>query len=62
MTVRAIDPWVNVNMGDAPPAEFLVRVKEDYFKAGEEFFQSIEAEKLVADMDEAGIEIGRAHV
>jgi len=56
MTIRAIDPWVNVNMGDAPPADFLVRVKEDYFKAGEEFFQSIEAEKLVADMDEAGIE------
>ena len=56
MTIRAIDPWVNVSMGDAPPPEFLVRVKEDYFKAGEEFFQSIEAEKLVAEMDEAGVE------
>lgn len=56
MTLRAIDPWVNVSMGDAPPPEYLVRVKEDYFKAGEEFFQSIEAEKLVADMDEAGVE------
>lgn len=56
MAIRAIDPWVNVNMGEAPPAEYLIRVKEDYFKAGEEFFQSIEAEKLVADMDEAGIE------
>ena len=29
MTIRAIDPWVNVNMGDAPPPEYLVRVKED---------------------------------
>lgn len=56
MPIRAIDPWVNVNMGDAPPPEYLVRVKEDYFKAGEEFFQSIEAEKLVSDMDEAGVE------
>ena len=56
MTVRAIDLWVNVSMGEAPPAEYLVRVKEDYFKAGEEFFQSIEAERLVAEMDEAGIE------
>ena len=56
MTIRAIDPWVNVNMGEGPPPDYLVRVKEDYFKAGEEFFQSIEADKLVAEMDEAGIE------
>ena len=54
--MRAIDPWVNVNMGEGPTPEYLVRVKEDYFKAGEEFFQSIEADKLVAEMDEAGIE------
>ena len=56
MKIRAIDPWVNVNMGETRPEEYLIRVKEDYFKAGEEFFQSIEAERLVADMDAAGIE------
>ncbi len=56
MTMRAIDPWVNVSMGDAPPPEYLVRVKEDYFKGGDEFFQSLEADKLVAEMDDAGIE------
>jgi len=56
MSVRAIDPWVNVNMGDQKPPEWLVRVKEDYFRGGDEFFQSISPEKLLADMDAAGVE------
>ena len=29
---QAIDLWVNVNMGAGIPAEYLERVKEDYFK------------------------------
>ena len=37
---RAIDCWVNVTMGEVEPPEYLRRVKEDYFKAGEEFFTS----------------------
>ena len=56
MSVRAIDPWVNVNMGDQKPPEWLVRVKEDYFRGGDEFFQNIPPEKLLADMDAAGVE------
>ena len=32
MSVRAIELWVNVNMGDVAPPEYLVRVKEDDFK------------------------------
>lgn len=56
MSVRAIDPWVNVNMGEQSPPEWLVRVKEDYFRGGDEFFQNVSPEQLRADMDEAGVE------
>jgi predicted TIM-barrel fold metal-dependent hydrolase len=56
MQLRAIDCWVNVHMGSTPPPEWLVRVKEDYFRAGDEFFRSIGVEELLADMDAAGVE------
>ena len=56
-SVRAIDPWVNVNMfgGGAPP-QWLTRVKEDYFKAGEEFLKELSIDELTAQMDSAGVE------
>lgn len=53
---RAIDLWVNVNMGDNIPAEFLQRVKEDYFKGGDDFFRSLDIDECLAEMDEAGVE------
>jgi predicted TIM-barrel fold metal-dependent hydrolase len=53
---RVIDPWVNVDMGRGKPPEWLVRVKEDYFKAGDEFFRSLEPQALVEQMDAAGVE------
>lgn len=56
MSARAIDPWVNVNMGDQQPPAWLVRVKEDYFRAGEDFFQNIAPATLLADMDAVGVE------
>jgi len=55
MAVRMIDPWVNVTMG-GPQPEWMIRVKEDYFRAGDEFLSDITEEKLLADMDEAGVE------
>ncbi|HEX5066676.1 MAG TPA: amidohydrolase, partial [Myxococcota bacterium] len=55
MAVRMIDPWVNVSMG-GPQPDWMIRVKEDYFRAGDEFLQDISEEKLLADMDEAGVE------
>jgi len=55
MAVRMIDPWVNVTMG-GPQPEWMIRVKEDYFRAGDEFLSDISEEKLLADMDEAGVE------
>jgi predicted TIM-barrel fold metal-dependent hydrolase len=56
MALRAIDCWVNVTMGDAPPPEFLIRVKEDYFRGGDEFLRSIEVAELVESMDRLGVE------
>jgi len=53
---RAIDCWVNVTMGDIKDVEYLKRAKEDYFKAGEEFFTSLSVDECLADMDEAGVE------
>ena len=53
---RAIDLWVNVNMGAGIPPEFLQRVKEDYFKGGDEFFRSLSVDECLEQMDEAGVE------
>ena len=54
--MRAIDPWVNVNMGEQSPPEWLVRVKEDYFRGGDEFFRNLSPQELLADMDAVGVE------
>jgi len=56
VTVRAIDPWVNVSMGEQKPPSYLVRVKEDYFKGGDEFFRNIEVDPLIEEMDRDGVE------
>ncbi len=55
MPARAIDCWVNVTMGEQAPPEFLLRVKEDYFKGGDSFLANIEADDLVREMDAAGL-------
>jgi predicted TIM-barrel fold metal-dependent hydrolase len=53
---RAIDCLVNVDLGDAKPPEWMVRVKEDYFKGGDSFFKSPELPELLDDMDAHGVE------
>lgn len=53
---RAIDCLVNVDMGDAKPPEWLVRVKEDTFKGGDSFLKSPELPELIDDMDANGVE------
>ena len=53
---RAIDCWVNTNMGDSVPPEFLKRVAEDYFKRADSIFKSFTPDELVAQMDAAGVE------
>ncbi len=56
MTIRAMDLWVNVSMGAMADTPFLQKVKEEYFKAGDDFFRNIEADELVALMDGIGVE------
>ena len=53
---RAIDCLVNVDMGDQPQPDWMVRVKEDYFKGGDSFFKSPELSELLDDMDANGVE------
>jgi predicted TIM-barrel fold metal-dependent hydrolase len=53
---RAIDTWVNVDMGSAERPEWLVRVAEDYFNRADAIFKDIEAGELIETMDRAGVE------
>ncbi len=53
---RAIDCLVNVDLGDQPQPDWMIRVKEDYFKGGESFLSSPELPALLDDMDANGVE------
>jgi hypothetical protein len=53
---KAIDCWINVDMGDQADTDYLIRVKEDYLKGGDDFFRSFEPEELLPEMDRLGIE------
>lgn len=56
MNRGVIDLWVNVSMGALANTEFMVRVKEDYFKGGDDFFKDISAEEMIEAMEKAGVE------
>ncbi len=51
-----IDCLVNVSLGDMKDLEYMTRVKEDYFKAGDSFFKSPELPELLDDMDANGVD------
>ena len=53
---RAIDCLVNVDFADRDMPDWMVRVKEDYFKGGDSFFKSPELSELLDDMDAHGVE------
>jgi len=53
---RALDCLVNVDLGDKKQPDWMVRVKEDYFKGGQSFLASIELPALLEDMDAHGVE------
>ncbi|GAA0960055.1 amidohydrolase family protein [Actinocorallia libanotica] len=53
---RAIDCLVNVSLtGGQDPPEWLVRVKEDYFKGGRAFLEDLDFDELVDEMDRLGV-------
>jgi predicted TIM-barrel fold metal-dependent hydrolase len=56
MSLKSIDPWVNVSMGNVAHLGFMKAVKQDYFKAGDDFFRNIEAPELIEMMDKLGVE------
>jgi predicted TIM-barrel fold metal-dependent hydrolase len=53
---RAIDTFVNVNMGSAERPDYLVRVANDYFKRAEEIFRDFSLEEMLETMDRCGVE------
>src|SRR4051812_31649448 len=54
--MRAIDTFVNVNMGSDERPDYLVRVAEDYFKRSEQMFKDITLDEMLGEMDRAGVE------
>ncbi|GAA2734142.1 amidohydrolase family protein [Actinocorallia aurantiaca] len=50
-----IDCLVNVDFGDRPQPDWMIRVKEDYFKAGDEMLASTPADALIEEMDANGV-------
>ena len=56
VVARAHDLLVNTDMGDMKQPEWMVRVKEDYFKAGQSMFESRELGELIDEMDAMGVE------
>jgi uncharacterized protein len=54
--MRAIDAFVNVNMGSMERPDYLVRVAEDYFKRADDIFKDVSIAELLEIMDRAGVE------
>jgi predicted TIM-barrel fold metal-dependent hydrolase len=54
--MRAIDCLVNVDFADREQPDWMVRVKEDYFKGDDSFFKSPELSELLDNMDANGVE------
>jgi uncharacterized protein len=52
---RAIDCLVNVGFADQQMPDWMVRVKEDYFKGDDSFFKSPELPELLETMDANGV-------
>ncbi|XVQ14566.1 amidohydrolase family protein [Spirillospora sp. CA-255316] len=50
-----IDCLVNVDFGDRAQPDWMVRVKEDYFKAGDEMLASTSLGALIEEMDANGV-------
>ena len=50
VVARAHDLLVNTDMGDMKQPEWMVRVKEDYFKQGDSMFTSRELPELLDEV------------
>jgi predicted TIM-barrel fold metal-dependent hydrolase len=54
--MRAIDCWVNVNMGAMGRPDYLKEVAANYFKQGEDFFRDYSVAEMLESMDRLGVE------
>jgi predicted TIM-barrel fold metal-dependent hydrolase len=54
--MRAIDAFVNVNMGSMERPAYLERVAAEYFKRSEQIFRDFTVEEMLATMDRVGVE------
>ena len=53
---RAHDCLVNVHFGDADQPDWMFRVKNDYFKKGDNIFRKWDMSVLLDEMDANGVE------
>lgn len=53
---RAIDCLINVDLGDRKPPSWMVRVKEDTFRADDSMLRSRELPELLDDMDSQDVD------
>ena len=53
---KAIDCWVNVNLGELGTPDYLVDVAAKLFKRGQDLFRDMSIEETLDGMDKAGIE------
>jgi hypothetical protein len=59
--IRAVDVWVNpMTPGAAEAPEFLKTVARDYFKREAEVFRGTPLDQIVAAIETAGVDDGRA--
>jgi predicted TIM-barrel fold metal-dependent hydrolase len=54
---KAIDCFVNVNMGSMERPDYLVRVAEDYFKRSDQIFHDISLQEMLDTMDRCGVAV-----
>jgi len=53
---RAIDCLVNVHFGDTEQAEYMFRVKNEYFKKADSIFGKWDISKVIDEMDANGVQ------
>jgi predicted TIM-barrel fold metal-dependent hydrolase len=56
MSKRVHDCLINVHFGDEAQAEWMQRVRKEYFKQGDGIFDKWDIEKVIDEMDAQGVE------
>ncbi|MFN7954214.1 MAG: amidohydrolase family protein [bacterium] len=54
--MRAIDGWLNVNMGELGMPEYMKAAAKDVFHAGQDYWRNLSVGEALAMMDEHGVE------